>query len=120
VLVAVVAALFPLRILAELVNIGTLMAFVIVCAAVLVMRRTNPDLPRPFRTPLVPLVPILGMAMNFGMMCALGWENWVRLFVWLAVGLVIYFAYGRRRSTIALQLAHELAASGIAGRARSE
>jgi basic amino acid/polyamine antiporter, APA family len=120
VLVAVVAALFPLRILAELVNIGTLMAFVIVCAAVLVMRRTNPDLPRPFRTPLVPLVPILGMLMNFGMMCALGWENWVRLFVWLAVGLVIYFAYGRRRSTIALQLAHELAASGVGGRARSE
>ena len=120
VLVAAVAALFPLRILAELVNIGTLMAFVIVCAAVLVMRRTNPDLPRPFRTPLVPLVPILGMVMNFGLMCALGWENWVRLFVWLAVGLVIYFAYGRRRSTIALQLARELAASGIAGRARSE
>jgi APA family basic amino acid/polyamine antiporter len=120
VLVAAVAALFPLRILAELVNIGTLMAFVIVCAAVLVMRRTNPDLPRPFRTPLVPLVPILGMAMNFGLMCALGWENWVRLFVWLLVGLVIYFAYGRRRSTLALQLAHELAASGVAGRARSE
>src|SRR5262245_2826056 len=120
VLVATAAAVFPLRILAELVNIGTLMAFVIVCAAVLVMRRTNPDLPRPFRTPFVPAVPILGMLMNFGMMCALGWENWVRLFVWLAVGLVIYFAYGRRRSVIALQLAHELAASGVAGRARSE
>jgi APA family basic amino acid/polyamine antiporter len=118
VLVAAVAALFPLRILAELVNIGTLMAFVIVCAAVLIMRRTNPKLPRPFRTPFVPLVPILGMAMNFGMMCALGWENWLRLFVWLAVGLCIYFGYGRKRSTMALQLAAELRASGIAGRPR--
>jgi APA family basic amino acid/polyamine antiporter len=117
VLVATVAALFPLRILAELVNIGTLMAFVIVCAAVLVMRRTNPQLPRPFRTPLVPLVPIAGMLMNFWMMCGLGWENWVRLFVWLAVGLVIYFTYGRQRSTIAVQLARELATSGVAGRA---
>jgi basic amino acid/polyamine antiporter, APA family len=118
VLVATVAALFPLRILAELVNIGTLMAFVIVCAAVMVMRRTNPDLPRPFRTPLVPWVPIGGMVMNFWLMYSLGWENWVRLFVWLVVGLVIYFGYGRTRSTMAQQLPHELAASGIAGRAR--
>jgi len=112
VLVATVAALFPLRILAELVNIGTLMAFVIVCAAVMVMRRTNPQLPRPFRTPFVPAVPLLGMGMNFWMMCGLGWENWTRLFVWLAVGLVIYFAYGRKRSTMARELAAELAASG--------
>jgi APA family basic amino acid/polyamine antiporter len=116
VLVAVVAALFPLRILAELVNIGTLMAFVIVCAAVLVMRRTNPQLPRPFRTPFVPFVPLLGIAMNFGMMCALGWENWLRLFVWLAVGIAIYVFYGRKRSTLALALAGELRASGVAGR----
>src|SRR5262249_6698644 len=86
VLVATVAALFPLRILAELVNIGTLMAFVIVCAAVLVMRRTNPQLPRPFRTPLVPVVPILGMGMNFWMMYGPGWEDWGRLFGLLALG----------------------------------
>jgi len=112
VLVATVAALFPLRILAELVNIGTLMAFVIVCAAVMVMRRTNPQLPRPFRTPFVPAVPLLGMAMNFWMMCGLGWENWTRLFVWLAVGLVTYFGYGKKRSTMARQIAAELAASG--------
>jgi APA family basic amino acid/polyamine antiporter len=105
VLVAIVASLFPLRILAELVNIGTLLAFVIVCAAVMVMRRTNPQLPRPFRTPLVPWVPILGMGMNFAMMCSLGWENWLRLFVWLLVGLGIYFGYGRSRSTMALQRA---------------
>src|SRR5437870_6498676 len=118
VLVATVAALFPLRILAELVNIGTLMAFVIVCASVLVMRRTNPQLPRPFRTPFVPAVPLLGMAMNFWMMCGLGWENWTRLFVWLAVGLVIYFSYGRKRSTMALELAAELAATGASAAGR--
>jgi APA family basic amino acid/polyamine antiporter len=117
VLVAIVAAIFPLRILAELVNIGTLMAFVIVCASVLVMRRTNPQLPRPFRTPLVPVVPILGMAMNFWMMCGLGWENWARLFVWLVVGLALYFFYGRKHSTIAEQLAQELKISGVGGRA---
>jgi len=105
VLVAIVAALFPLRILAELVNIGTLMAFVIVCAAVWVMRRTNPQLPRPFRTPLVPYVPIAGMGMNFWLMCSLGWQNWARLGVWLLIGLGIYFLYGRKRSTMALQRA---------------
>src|SRR5207245_4553650 len=74
--------------------------------------RTNPQVPRPFRTPFVPAVPILGMAMNFWMMCGLGWENWTRLFVWLAVGLCIYFGYGRKRSTMAQALAAELAASG--------
>jgi APA family basic amino acid/polyamine antiporter len=118
ILVAAVAALFPLKLLADLVNIGTLMAFVIVCAAVIVMRRTNPDLPRPFRTPFVPLVPILGILANLSMMFALGWENWLRLFVWLAVGLVIYFTYGRHRS--ALALSHELAHGGASpgGRAR--
>jgi APA family basic amino acid/polyamine antiporter len=116
VLVAAVAALFPLKVLADLVNIGTLMAFVIVCAAVLVMRRTNPTLPRPFRTPFVPFVPILGMAMNLLMMFYLGWHNWLRLFAWLALGLAIYFAYGRKRSTLRLALATELAESGIAGR----
>ncbi|HVO27766.1 MAG TPA: amino acid permease [Candidatus Margulisiibacteriota bacterium] len=102
ILVAMVAASFPLKILADLVNIGTLMAFVIVCAAVLVMRRTNPDLPRPFRTPLVPLVPLLGAASNLLMMLFLGWENWLRLFVWLAVGLAIYFGYSRHHSKLAL------------------
>jgi APA family basic amino acid/polyamine antiporter len=117
VLVAVVAALFPLKVLADLVNIGTLMAFVIVCAAVLVMRRTNPDLPRPFRTPFVPLVPLLGMAINLMMMFYLGWENWLRLFTWLGIGLAIYFAYGRKRSTLRLAVATELARSGVGGRA---
>ena len=101
ILVAIVAALFPLKILADLVNIGTLMAFVIVCAAVLVMRRTNPGLRRPFRTPFVPAVPILGMASNLLMMFYLGWENWLRLFVWLVIGLIIYFTYSRHHSKLA-------------------
>ena len=112
VFVATVAALFPLKILADLVNIGTLMAFVIVCAAVMIMRRTNPHVKRPFRTPLVPLVPIAGMASNLLMMLYLGWENWLRLFVWLAIGLVSYFAYGRKQSTIGREMAEELAATG--------
>ena len=115
IVVAIVAALFPLKILADLVNIGTLMAFVVVCAAVMVMRRTHPELRRPFRTPLVPFVPILGIAINLAMMLSLGWHNWVRLGAWLAIGLVIYFAYGQKRSTI--RLAEELARSGVGGRA---
>src|SRR5881397_2867601 len=118
VMVAFVAALFPLRFLAKLVNIGTLMAFVIVCAAVWVMRRTNPQLPRPFRTPLVPYVPLAGMGMNFWLMYSLGWENWVRLVVWLLIGLLIYFSYGRKRSTMALELAAELAATGASAAGR--
>src|SRR5262249_36939160 len=102
-----------LKLLAELVNIGTLMAFVIVCAAVMVMRRTNPGMPRPFRTPFVPVVPILGMAANLTLMLSLGWENWLRLGVWLAVGLAIYLYYGRHQSTLAQHaLALELKTGG--------
>jgi len=100
-LVGTVAALVPLKALAEVVNIGTLFAFVIVCAAVLVMRRTRPDVRRPFRTPLVPFVPLAGIAVNFLLMSALGWHNWLRLFVWMAIGLVIYAAYGYRHSKLA-------------------
>jgi len=118
IVVALAGALFPLKLLADLVNIGTLMAFAIVCGAVMVMRRTNPNLPRPFRTPLVPLVPILGIVFNVGLMFSLGWENWLRLFVWLLIGLAVYFGYGRHRSRLALSLAHELAATGTGGRAR--
>jgi len=99
--VALMAALLPLRILAELVNIGTLLAFVIVCAAVLIMRRTNPDAERPFRAPLVPLTPILGILTCLLLMFSLPGENWVRLIVWLALGLVVYFGYGKRHSHLA-------------------
>ena len=73
-------------------------AFVIVCAGVLVMRRTHPDTPRPFRTPLVPAVPILGILWNFSMMYSLGRDNWLRLIVWLVIGQAIYFAYSRAHS----------------------
>ena len=96
--VATIAAFVPLRILAELVNIGTLLAFVIVCIAVLVMRRTHPEANRPFRCPWVPVIPILGVLMCALLMFSLPSENWIRLGVWLAIGLVIYAFYGRRHS----------------------
>jgi APA family basic amino acid/polyamine antiporter len=98
VIVASVAAMLPLQVLAELVNIGTLFAFVIVCTAVLIMRYTRPDVRRPFRTPFVPVVPILGIAANLLLMLSLGWHNWLRLAIWMAIGLVIYATYGARHS----------------------
>ncbi len=106
--VASLAAFLPLRILAELVNIGTLLAFVIVCAAVLIMRRTHPDAERPFRAPLVPLTPILGMATCLLLMFSLPAENWLRLFIWLLIGFAIYFLYGRRHSVMSRLLAREV------------
>lgn len=99
-IVSVVAALFPIHTLAEMVNIGTLFAFVVVCTAVLVMRYTNPSQRRPFRCPWVPVVPILGIVFNLTLMFSLGWHNWARLGIWLAVGLVIYFCYSRFHSTL--------------------
>ncbi len=99
--VGIMGALLPLRILAELVNIGTLLAFVIVCAAVLIMRRTNPDAPRPFRAPLVPLTPILGILTCTMLMFSLPAENWARLIIWLGIGFAIYFSYGVRHSHLA-------------------
>ncbi len=113
VFVAAMAGFIPLSILAEMTSIGTLFAFVIVCGAVLVMRKTNPNANRPFRAPLVPLVPILGILTCLLLMFSLPYENWVRLIVWLAVGLVIYFAYGRRHSVMARHTAHEIATHGI-------
>ena len=100
-IVATLAAFVPLRILAELVNIGTLLAFVIVCAAVLIMRRTNPQAERPFRCPWVPIVPLLGIGFCLLLMFSLPVENWWRLIVWLAIGFVIYFSYGRKHSVLA-------------------
>jgi basic amino acid/polyamine antiporter, APA family len=98
--VSIMAAFLPLRILAELVNIGTLLAFVIVCAAVLIMRRTHPEAERPFRAPGGPVVPILGILSCLILMFSLPVENWVRLAVWLVLGLIVYFAYGYRRSAL--------------------
>jgi len=97
--VGVLAGLLPIQVLLSLVSMGTLLAFVIVCAAVLVMRRTHPEAERPFRAPLVPLVPILGIATCLLLMFSLPSENWLRLVVWLGIGLTIYFGYGRRHSS---------------------
>jgi APA family basic amino acid/polyamine antiporter len=99
--VAPFAAFLPLSVVGRMTSIGTLFAFVIVCAGVWVMRRRNPELPRPFRTPWVPVVPALRMVVNFALMYSLGRANWLRLGVWLVIGQAIYFLYGRRRSRIA-------------------
>ncbi len=104
VVVAAFTGIFPIQILGQLVNIGTLLAFVLVCGGVIVLRKTRPDLERPFRTPLVPLVPILGMLSCFGLMATLPGDTWIRLAVWLALGLMIYFSYGRRHSRLQQEL----------------
>src|SRR5262249_8640971 len=92
-LVGTAAALLPLDILADMLNIGTWLAFLRVCGAVLIMRKTAPDPPRPFRAPLVPLVPILGILSCLVLMLSLGVQNWTRLGIWLLVGLAIYFMH---------------------------
>jgi APA family basic amino acid/polyamine antiporter len=99
-LAAIVGSVTPIDDIGKMVNIGTLLAFVIVCIAVLVLRSTNPGQARPFRTPWVPLVPILGILFNGFMMYKLGWVNWARLIIWLMIGLVIYFTYSRHHSRI--------------------
>ncbi|MHB2019313.1 MAG: amino acid permease [Candidatus Xenobia bacterium] len=105
--VAVFAGLFPMSLLGELVSIGTLLAFVIVCAGVWVLRVREPDRPRAFKTPLVPLVPILGIVTALAMMVSLPPDTWIRLVVWLIIGMVIYFSYSRNHS----QVQREAAAS---------
>jgi APA family basic amino acid/polyamine antiporter len=102
VIAAVVGSVTPIDDIGKMVNIGTLLAFVIVCIAIMVLRRTNPGQPRPFRTPWMPVVPILGILFNGYMMYKLGWINWARLFGWLAIGLVVYFGYSRHHSRLAL------------------
>jgi len=112
-LAAVVGSVTPIDDIGKMVNIGTLLAFVIVCVAVLVLRRTDPAQPRPFRTPWVPLVPVLGVLFNGYMMYKLGWVNWARLIVWLVIGLVVYFAYGRKHSRVQAAIAAEPAHSAL-------
>jgi APA family basic amino acid/polyamine antiporter len=97
---AVIGGVFPLSLLGELVSIGTLFAFVIVCISIWVLRVKQPNLPRPFKTPLVPLVPILGALVCAAQMAALPWDTWMRLIAWMAIGLVIYFLYSRRHSKL--------------------
>jgi basic amino acid/polyamine antiporter, APA family len=94
------AALAPLGFLADLVSIGTLFAFVVVSASVWILRVTDPDSPRPFRAPWLPFVSTMGVLVNGGMMFSLGPENWMRLFIWLIIGMVIYLGYSRHHSAL--------------------
>jgi APA family basic amino acid/polyamine antiporter len=111
-LITLVAALTPIRTLAEMVNIGTLMAFVMVCAAVLILRVQRPDAHRPFRTPLIWIVAPMGIAVNLTLMLFLPVDTWLRLIVWLAIGFVIYFAYSRHHSLLSRHLFREIAMPG--------
>lgn len=108
VLVASLGSLLPLDVLAHLTNIGTLLAFVIVCGAVLVMRRIAPDAPRPFRVPFGPIIPVLGIIFCLILMFSLPADNWLRLAGWLGLGMVIYLFYGRKHSRIGRHLRGEI------------
>ncbi len=92
------AGFVPANVVGELTSIGTLFAFILVCIGIIVLRKTRPDLPREFKTPLVPLVPILGVVVCFGMMAFLPLDTWIRLAVWMAIGLIIYFVYSKKNS----------------------
>lgn len=98
VLAAIVAGLFPIGILGELVSIGTLLAFVIVCLGIWVLRVKRPDIPRPFKCPWVPAVPILGAGFALSQMIPLPLDTWIRLLVWMAIGFVVYYSYGRKHA----------------------
>jgi len=94
------AAFTPIDRLGNLTSIGTLFAFSVVCIGIIIMRKKEPDLPRPFRTPLVPTVPIVGVIINLGLMAGLGVITWAAFLIWMMTGLVIYFTYSRQRSAI--------------------
>jgi len=100
VLIAIAASVFPVGKLEEMVNVGTLFAFVLVSAGVIVLRRTRPDLERGFRVPFVPLFPIIGAALAIYLMTYLEAATWLRFGAWLLLGFIIYFAYGRRHSLL--------------------
>ena len=104
VLIAAIAGFTPINDVAELVNIGTLAAFVLVCAGVIVLRYTRPDMPRPFRTPFSPLIPVLGMASCMYLMAQLPAVTWWRFVIWLVIGVVVYFAYSRSHSSLARKI----------------
>jgi APA family basic amino acid/polyamine antiporter len=96
----VLAALVPLGTIVELVNIGTLFAFVLVNIGVIILRRTRPDMPRPYRVPWSPVLPLLGVAFAVYLMSDLPWDTWLRFVIWLAVGLIIYALYGYKHSRL--------------------
>jgi APA family basic amino acid/polyamine antiporter len=107
IVVSLVSAFTPIEGISKMVNIGTLLAFVMVCIAVWVMRKKEPDRPRPFRAPVIWFVAPMGIIFNLGMMLTLEWQNWLRLLVWLMLGLAIYFLYGKKHSVMAQRLAKE-------------
>jgi len=98
VFIGAICGFAPLDVVGEMTSIGTLLAFGIVCASVLILRVTHPEFKRPFKVPLVPLIPLMGIASCLLLMASLNWETWLRLFVWLAFGMIIYLAYGRHHS----------------------
>jgi APA family basic amino acid/polyamine antiporter len=100
VVVAIAAGFTPIRILGELVSIGTLLAFVIVSIGIIVLRKKRPDLERPFKTPMVPLVPILSAVVALALMASLPKETWERLVIWMVIGVVVYFLYGYKHSVL--------------------
>ena len=100
VIVGTFAAFVPGDIVGDMTSIGTLFAFVLVCISVIILRKTEPDMKREFRTPWVPFVPLLGVAVCISMMVGLGWPNWLRLFAWMAIGVLIYFVYSKRNSVL--------------------
>jgi len=95
------AAFLPETIVGDMTSIGTLFAFILVCAGVWILRNRRPDLPRDFKAPLVPVTATLGIIVCGAMIYGLGWTNWLRLIVWLVIGLVLYFSYGRKHSRLA-------------------
>jgi len=100
VMVSAFAAFVPISVVGEMTSIGTLFAFVLVSIGIIIMRKTAPDLPRPFKTPLVPFLPIASVLVNLGLMAGLGMDNWLRLIVWLLIGMLIYFGYSRSHSKL--------------------
>jgi APA family basic amino acid/polyamine antiporter len=98
--VSLFAAFVPGRVVGEMTSIGTLFAFILVCIGVLILRKSNPNAPRAFKVPLVPLVPILGVLVCFGMMAFLPFDTWIRLIVWMLIGLDVYLFYGIRSSIL--------------------
>lgn len=100
VIVGAFAAFVPGDIVGDMTSIGTLFAFVLVCISVIILRKKEPNMVREFKTPFVPLIPLLGVGVCCAMMYGLGWTNWLRLFAWMALGIIIYFAYGKKHSVL--------------------